>query len=393
MRLVLRLLPISAVLGLAGVVLAADIPEIIREVKEVGPEGKGHATAVRAARELQQEGPDALLPILRGLNDANPLATNWLRGAFESIADRTLKEGHRLPAESLETFIRDTQQDAPARRLAYEWLVKIDGTAADRLIPGMLRDPGADFRRDAVARLLDRAAKLQEQEQKDEAIAVYRQALEGATDDDQVKAIVKPLQELGETVDLPRHFGFITAWQLLGPFDNTENKGFTAAFPPEEEIDLSAVYAGKEGEVRWEAHETDHEYGILDLAKETAPHKGAVTYAFAEFDSPEARPAEIRLGSPNAWKLWLNGELKFARNEYHRNMQLDQYRVPVELRAGRNRILLKVCQNEQPEDWAQRWQYQLRICDASGAAILPRADLKTTRKEADTGSAASARGN
>jgi hypothetical protein len=33
--------------------------------------------------------------------------------------------------------------------------------------------------------------------------------------------------------------------------------------------------------------------------------------------------------------------------------------------------LLKLCQNEQKEDWAQDWHFQLRICDASGAAVLP----------------------
>jgi hypothetical protein len=33
--------------------------------------------------------------------------------------------------------------------------------------------------------------------------------------------------------------------------------------------------------------------------------------------------------------------------------------------------LLKICQNEQTEDWAQRWEFQVRICDSSGTAVLP----------------------
>ena len=49
-------------------------------------------------------------------------------------------------------------------------------------------------------------------------------------------------------------------------------------------------------------------------------------------------------------------------------MALDQYRVPAELKPGRNVILVKLCQNEQTEDWAQRYQLQLRVCDASGRA-------------------------
>jgi hypothetical protein len=40
------------------------------------------------------------------------------------------------------------------------------------------------------------------------------------------------------------------------------------------------------------------------------------------------------------------------------------------LQAGKNVILVKVCQNEQTESWAQRWEFQLRVCDSIGAAIL-----------------------
>jgi hypothetical protein len=56
------------------------------------------------------------------------------------------------------------------------------------------------------------------------------------------------------------------------------------------------------------------------------------------------------------------------------------------LRAGKNVILLKVCQNEQSEDWAQTWQFQFRVCDATGTAILS-ADraAKSPRSAADSG--------
>ena len=50
-------------------------------------------------------------------------------------------------------------------------------------------------------------------------------------------------------------------------------------------------------------------------------------------------------------------------------MKLDQYRVPVELKQGRNVILLKVCQNEQTENWAQRYRFQVRVCDPAGSAL------------------------
>jgi cyclic pyranopterin phosphate synthase len=39
------------------------------------------------------------------------------------------------------------------------------------------------------------------------------------------------------------------------------------------------------------------------------------------------------------------------------------------LKAGVNRILIKVCQNEQKEAWAQRYIFQARVCDSTGKAI------------------------
>jgi hypothetical protein len=50
---------------------------------------------------------------------------------------------------------------------------------------------------------------------------------------------------------------------------------------------------------------------------------------------------------------------------------MDQYRVPASFKAGVNKVLLKICQDEQSVEWAQRWQFQARVCDSSGKAILP----------------------
>jgi hypothetical protein len=125
------------------------------------------------------------------------------------------------------------------------------------------------------------------------------------------------------------------------------------------------------GEVAWEKYTTEDDYGVMNIAKKTAPHKGAVTYGYTTFSADKARQIELRLGTPNAWKLWVNGELVFAREEYHRGTQLDQYKVRAKLKQGTNSILIKVCQNEQTEDWAQDWKFQIRACDSSGAAVLP----------------------
>jgi hypothetical protein len=60
-------------------------------------------------------------------------------------------------------------------------------------------------------------------------------------------------------------------------------------------------------------------------------------------------------------------------------MRMDQHVGAGVLHAGRNEILVKICQNEQTEDWAQSWSFQLRVCDASGVAVQLNA-VAPTRK-------------
>ncbi len=351
--------------------VSADSSELIAEIKAVGPEGKGNRQAQQAVKQLLEDETVKLTSILSAFEDANPLAVNWLRGTFEGLADRRLKENGTLPKQELEEFVLDTRRNPQARRLAYEWLIKVDDTAANRLIPGMLNDRSVEFRRDAVARLLEQATSLFEAEQREESKPLYEKALSGARDDDQIKAIVEKLKELGQEVDLPQHFGFVLAWKLIGPFDNSDESAFDIAYPPESEIKPDGKYQGKDSqELTWVSYATPDDYGIVDLTKAQAAHKGAVTYAFAEFTSDEDRDVEIRLGTPNAWKVWVNGKLAFGQEEYHRGTKLDQYQFPVKLQKGKNQILIKVCQNEQKESWAQKWQFQLRVCDAVGTGVL-----------------------
>src|SRR5205085_9781005 len=93
---------------------------------------------------------------------------------------------------------------------------------------------------------------------------------------------------------------------------------------------------------------------------------GAVAYAVAFFDAEKEQDAEVRLACTNANRLWLNGQLIGEHEVYHAGTKIDQYVSRVKLNKGRNIILLKACQNEQTEKWAQDWSFQLRVCDAVG---------------------------
>ena len=129
---------------------AADTESLVKTIKAVGREGQGNREANQAVAELSQQDVSVLPTVLAGFRDAYPLAVNYLRGAVETIADRALKAGKKLPAESLERLIRDAEQDPRARRLAYELLTRVDDSASDRIIPGMLLDPNTAHQKNVI---------------------------------------------------------------------------------------------------------------------------------------------------------------------------------------------------------------------------------------------------
>jgi hypothetical protein len=380
-------LGVALLLGASAGAPGAEVKPLLERINQVGKEGKNNVEAARAWRELVQCGPDALLPILAALDRARSTPANWLRSAVESIVDRSLDRAEKLPAGKLEAFVKDTRHKGPSRRLAYECLVRVDKSAKARLIPGMLNDPGAELRRDAVALVIEDADKAHAARKKPAALDAYKKALDAARDRDQVEHIAKRLKELDSPIDLTTHFGFITRWQLIGPFDNTGGQGFKRVFPPEKRVDLTAARKGKkEKEVRWIDHQTMQVYGLVDLNKALGKQMGVTAYGLAIMESPKKQAVQIRAGSNNAVKLFLNGKEIYFREEYHHGMQMDQHVGTGSLKAGRNEILIKVCQNEQTDDWAQTWSFQLRVCDDIGGkvplkVVTPTASRSEKRKE------------
>jgi hypothetical protein len=343
---------------------------LIGRIKAVRKEGAGNEDAAKAWRDLVQLGPDVLPGLLTALNDADPIAANWLRSAVDTIAERALEDKRSLPAAKLEAFVKQTTNAGAIRFLAYEWLIRIDPATPERLLPKMLHDPGRELRRAAIAQAYAAAVKRRDQGDKAVAIAAFRELFDAAREVDQVDQLAKDLRALGVTVNVTAHYGFITRWMLIGPFDNTEEAHFQKAYPPEQKVDLAAGYPGKQDrEVRWVAHTTSDPLGLVDLNKALGKNMAAVAYGFAAVESPAERPVEIRAGSNNAVKMFLNGKLIYFREEYHHGQRMDQHVGRGTLKAGRNELLIKVCQNDQKDTWAQTWTFQLRICNALGGAV------------------------
>jgi hypothetical protein len=369
MRTTSTLIPLGLAAVLAVSAQGADLRGPLEQLRAVGPQGQGHQAATAAWAQVARADAADLPTVLAALDGANPLAANWIRTAVDAIAERQLARGGRLPVEQFEAFIAQRSHSPQGRRLAYEWLLHVDPTAENRLIPGMLDDPSLELRRDAVARLIADADRQLKAGQKPEALQTFGRAMTAARDVDQIRALAQHLRKLGQPVDIARHMGFLLRWQLIGPFDNTDEKGFDTVYAPEREIRLDASYPGKHKPVQWFAHETKDEWGVVDFNKLLGEEKLVVAYATTEYFSPKAQRVQFRLTSLDATKLWLNGRLIDQHKVYHGGSALDQYVCQAELQPGRNVILLKVCQNAIMQEWARHWDFQIRVCDERGTAI------------------------
>ncbi len=357
-----------AVLAASTTQAKDQLTEALEAVCAVDSNGAGNESAVKAMRLINQASIDQVPAILEAMDSANSISLNWLRGSVNSIVGR----GGDLPREAIKEYFDDTSHSAMGRLLAFDLLTQGRDELAKQLIPTLIDDPSMPLRRKAVAALIEKSEAVVEADPVT-AIGNLGYALNKARDIAQVQLISKKLDSLGVKVNLQQQLGFINTWNLVGSFDNKDMSGFDVAHGPEEAIgmiDLSATYKDMEGnETTWKQVTTDHETGNVDLNDYIGKVKGATVYAFGTFKAAEARDAEFRIGTANATKIWLNGKLVMSNEIYHNSNSIDKFTGKVELQKGENEILIKICQNEQTEPWAQDWQFQFRICDETGRAI------------------------
>jgi hypothetical protein len=361
---------IAAVLGAAVIATPApaddELDRALAAIKSVRKEGKGNEDAGPAWKTVVGKGEAALLPALEAFDDANRVAANWLRTAVDAIAESETNAGRKLPADKLETFALNSKYAPSARRKAYELLLAQDAGAKARLLPRFLDDKSAELRRDAIAHQLE----ILEEGGKKPGKADLEKLFALTRDQDQIELLAKKLVAAGGKANVTEHFGFVNHASLIGPFDGPDGKGFETPHPPEKAVEANGTHKGKSGaEVAWKPVATTDKFGSFDLTKLLDKHKDAVAYALAVVVAPKQLPCEIRVTSPNSVKVFLNGVLAHGHDEYHHGAPFDGIVGRGVLKPGENVVVLKVCQNDQKEEWAQAWEFQMRICDETGGPL------------------------
>ena len=350
----------------------AEISFALDAIKLISKDGVGNAKAAAAMPMLSRARPAQLPMILEAFNGASPVQRNWLMGAVNRVVER---DDTDWPKEAIDDYFTNYSNDDYGRLIAFELITHNNESLKKQMISEMWTDPSLPLRHMAIADLIDQASKLDGDENKPAAIALLKKALDNALDVEQLESIAKLLKAKGSPVNLREVMGFVSQWQIVAGFDNTQLKGFDTPHGPELDpasVDLNATYkdASKQP-VQWKGFETDSDTGVFDLNKLFGNKKDLTAYAYTVFESPMKGLAEVRIGTPNAHKIWLNGELVMSNEIYHNSNAIDKFVSRVNLVEGRNEVLVKLCQNNQTQPWAQDWQFQLRFCDEDSNPIKP----------------------
>jgi len=143
---------------------------------------------------------------------------------------------------------------------------------------------------------------------------------------------------------------YVKSWHVIGPFPaGTGNRcGLDLSTPVERDflaggdgtVNLVANYR-VDGDVMHWRRAIANERGFVDLGNAVGGVEWAVAYGFAEVESAHDRQVVLRFGSDDGIKVWLNGQL-IHMHEVGRGYRADSDRAPAFLKAGVNRIFVKI---------------------------------------------------
>jgi tetratricopeptide (TPR) repeat protein len=163
-----------------------------------------------------------------------------------------------------------------------------------------------------------------------------------------------------------RAAGLVDRWTVLGPFDNEGKEGLDRTLPPEQELgaalDLMRPYQGKERQVKWRVAPDVYGFGWVDLGDLVRPRENVCVYAttFVRANKgAETRAATLWAGASGGFKLFWNGTEVLTDLAY-RSLDADRFSVPVTVAKGWNRLMAKVCGDDDPP------MLSLRLADAKG---------------------------
>jgi len=205
------------------------------------------------------------------------------------------------------------------------------------------------------------AAVLIQRGDREEGIALAREALRGGTPENS-GPLLTALAAAGMTPELADLLGVIRNWRILGPLPWNLSEGFSGRFASEPTVDFSATVDGMNGRDTWKTISETGTLGEVNLAGLLGMVENAAAVAVCRVSVPEPVKAVLRCGSDDGIKVWVNGQPVFEK-DCDRGMLPDQDLIPVMLQAGENRLTLVITQR------AGGWGFQARMTDEQGGPL------------------------
>lgn len=286
--------------------------------------------------------------------------------SYLNIAERRARKGETAQARAMfERALQLTEQNhlLELRDRALSGLAFLGDPQSLPLIERYLQQTNPP--REALLAAIAIAETLMRQGKKTDATALARRVLSLRPPRDVGNRASQLLVRLGEDPSaIPRSQGFLCHWWLLGPLPNPDNRAFDQAF-----IDETSLAPLRLETVRvdnrllsWREIRIADSQGVVDLTQFFRQTEWVACYAYTEFVVDSDMDAELRIGSDDSVKVWLNGQLVHQFGGM-RALAVDQDRVRARLRKGVNRLLLKVTQS------GGSWEFCVRLVDLQGNPI------------------------
>ena len=135
----------------------------------------------------------------------------------------------------------------------------------------------------------------------------------------------------------------VREWNVIGTWE----KDLETAFGPEKtvgQVDATKNFVdgmGQEQKWRVQASEPSGYLNLLSMQ----PNQNVTAYALIYVTSPKAQRAIFSAGTDDGGKAWLNGVEVFTDPKAHDSAP-GQFKVPVQIKAGRNEVLYKIVQGK-----------------------------------------------
>lgn len=133
----------------------------------------------------------------------------------------------------------------------------------------------------------------------------------------------------------------INDWQFVGLFDNTSRSGFDKNYPPIADPTPTARFKSRlNSDIHWFKPEHLQRDGWVGIESYMEGAEGII-YAQTFVQSSTAKNALLGIGFSGNIKVWVNDQLVISEEE-EQISDIDLIKVPIQLAAGNNRILVQL---------------------------------------------------